>query len=340
MWRKPPRWWYAPGSRFAPAMLHPAALAYGTAAELRFRVTRPSVSLLPVICVGNFTVGGAGKTPTAIAVAQILARLDRTPAFLTRGYGGKEEGPHLVDPEHDTAERVGDEALLLARHGQTVVSRRRPDGARFIEGLGRDCIVMDDGFQNPSLHKDFSLAVIDASVGLGNGRVFPAGPLRGALKRQLPRAHAILVLGGSANQRTALAARISGKPVLKAALRPVAGGNGLSGQRVVAFCGIGRPAKFFQTLEEMGAVVVQTVGFADHHRYTARDAESLLALAAKMRADLVTTEKDAARLTETDGPLGRLKAKALAVPVEVTFDGQDGERLEELLRLALRAARR
>lgn len=336
---EPPSWWYGRKRSWASVALLPVAGAYGLAVETRFRLTEPYVSRLPVICVGNFTMGGAGKTPTAIAIAGILRELGRSPGFLTRGYGGAEAGPRLVDVEEATVEKAGDEALLLAGHGPTVVSRKRPLGAQLLETLGCDCIVMDDGFQNPSLRKDFSVVVIDGGVGLGNGRIFPAGPLRGALTRQLERASVVLVVGGSAQQRTALAVRIAGLPALKATLAPSNHGIGLAGRRVVAFCGIGRPAKFFQTLREMGADVVETVSFPDHHDFTEKDAARLLALAKKSGAGLVTTEKDILRLKGKSGVLGTLRERTVPLPVKLVFDGDDGGRLAELLLTAVRSAR-
>lgn len=333
---EPPRWWY--GGKRAPVLLLPAAYAYDVATELRFRLTRPQVSPLPVFCVGNFTMGGAGKTPTAIALAHMLAEVGRKPAFLTRGYGGSESGPLPVKPDHG-AEEVGDEALLLARHFPTVVSRKRPEGARLIEEMGCDCIVMDDGFQNPSLHKDFCLAVVDGGAGFGNGRVFPAGPLRGALRRQLPRANAILILGGSVPRRTALAARFAGLPVLRGDLRPAPAVSSLAGQRVIAYCGIGRPQKFFETMKETGAVLVKGVRFPDHHPFTEKEAARLLSLASRKRAALVTTEKDFARLAGKEGRLRELRDKSFAIPVALALDGNEGMRLEDLLRDAIRKAK-
>lgn len=334
----PPRWWYG-GRSTAAAALKPVAFVYGAIGELRFRVTPLHRAGVPVICVGNFTMGGAGKTPTAIALARLLQEIGRTPGFLTRGYGGTEKGPHQVDPAGDNATRVGDEPLLLARHAPTFVSRNRPAGAEFIERHGCDCIVMDDGFQNPSLHKDFSLIVMDGGAGVGNGCVFPAGPLRAPLHRQLPRASAILILGGSRARRIALGARITGRPVLMAELRAEAE-HDLAGRRVLAYCGIGRSSKFFQTLQEAGANVVRTESFADHHAYTDAEAAKLLADAAELKALLVTTEKDHARIAGATGRVGALRERSFALPVSVVFEEGDELRLTELLREALRARAR
>ncbi len=195
---EPPPWWY--GGRIPAAAwgLLPVSAIYGALVQRRFRKASPYSSKLPVICVGNFTVGGAGKTPVALKLASLLSDEGRKPGFLTRGFGGHERGPHLVDAALDDAARVGDEPLLLADAAATVVSRDRPLGARLLETLGLDTIIMDDGFQNPSLKKDFSLIVIDAGAGIGSGRVFPLGPLRAPLRFQAGMADAILILGGKA----------------------------------------------------------------------------------------------------------------------------------------------
>jgi tetraacyldisaccharide 4'-kinase len=240
----------------------------------------------------------------------------------------------------DTAFRVGDEALLLAAHAPTIVSRDRAEGARAIEALGPDCIIMDDGFQNPTLHKDFCLIVLDAGAGFGNGRSFPAGPLRAPLARQLPFASAILVLGGHQRQRHALAARFAGLPVFKGFLRPVPGAFSLRGQNFVAFCGIGRPAKFYETLEATGGRIIEQVSFPDHHRFTENDADRLLSLAAAKGARLITTEKDAVRLTGEKGSPATLKEVSLTLPVALAFEDGDEGHLAQKLVDVLSAARR
>ena len=195
---EPPSWWYSERIPSAAWGLLPVSALYGAAVQKRFRDAKPYRCKLPVICVGNFTMGGAGKTPVALKLAALLRERGIRPGFLTRGYGGSERGPYLVNAASDGAARVGDEPLLLAEAAPTVVSRDRPAGARLLETLAVDAIIMDDGFQNPSLAKDFSLVVIDAAAGLGSGRVFPLGPLRAPLAFQAGMADAILLLGGGA----------------------------------------------------------------------------------------------------------------------------------------------
>ncbi len=206
---EPPSWWYGGRIPFAAWGLWPISAVYGKLVERRFRAVSPYRSKLPVICIGNFTMGGAGKTPMALKLASLLREAGLKPGFLTRGYGGSERGPHLIDSAEDGADRVGDEPLLLAKAAPTVVSRDRPAGAKLLETLGVDAIVMDDGFQNPSLEKDFSLIVVDAGTGVGCGHVFPLGPLRASLAFQLGKADAAVILG--ARDRTDAARLIKHK---------------------------------------------------------------------------------------------------------------------------------
>ncbi|WP_457106168.1 tetraacyldisaccharide 4'-kinase [Methylobacterium sp. P5_C11] len=291
---RPPGFWSAAPNHPAARGLAPLGAVYG--ALVARRMDRPGARAgCPVLCLGNFTLGGAGKTPSALAVAGLLAELGRAPAFLTRGYGGRHAGPVRVDPDRHGAAEVGDEPLLLARRAPTVVSRDRPAGAALCRSLGADVIVMDDGLQNPSLAKDLSLAVVDGATGIGNGLPFPAGPLRAPLARQWPHVGGLIVVGdGAAGDAVARMARQRGLPVHRARLVPAT--DDLAGRRCLAFAGIGRPEKFFATLIESGAVIAGTRPFPDHHPYRAAELVDLLEAAGRLGADLVTTEKDAARL--------------------------------------------
>ena len=387
---EPPSWWYS--GRIPPAAwgLLPVSALYGAAVRKRFRDAKPYRGKLPVICVGNFTMGGAGKTPVALKLAALLRDRGISPGFLTRGYGGRERGPYLVNAASDGAARVGDEPLLLAEAAPTVVSRDRPAGARLLETLAVNAIVMDDGFQNPSLVKDFSLIVIDAGAGLGSGRVFPLGPLRAPLAFQAGMADAILLLGGGTgggdivervnlslkmktpsscpsphklalaslhfsvvasasgcdgekerqncpprSQRTA-AGSLSprgegwgegafftrGKNVFEAQIVPRATEE-MRARPYLAFCGIGRPAKFFDTLRDAGISAVKCRAFPDHHPYTEADARALLAEAKTLKAGLITTAKDLARLKGASGVLAELRGAACALPIAIEFSGDD-----------------
>jgi tetraacyldisaccharide 4'-kinase len=275
---------------------------------------------VPVVCVGNFVVGGAGKTPMALALAKIARSRGLRPGFLTRGYGGEEAGPLMVDPRVHAPERVGDEALLLAAAAPTVVARDRPAGATLLAESGIDFIVMDDGFQNPSLAKNFSIIAVDAEVGVGNGMVFPAGPLRAPLKTQLRLADALVVIGdGAAADPLIRAAARAGRAVLRARLKPMRVKEWRK-TPILAYAGIGRPEKLFASLAEIQAPVAKTMAFADHHRYTEVEAKRLMAHADAAGLRLVTTEKDLARLTGATGAVGMLRDRSDAFAVSLEFE--------------------
>jgi len=268
-------------------MLAPVGTLHGASVALKASLARPFHPGVPVICVGNLTTGGGGKTPIAIAIAEALRARGNKPFFLTRGYGGSERGPALASRAHSAA-AMGDEALLLARHAQTVVSRDRAAGARLAVEKGADVIVMDDGHQNFTIAKSLSLVVVDAETGFGNGFQIPAGPLREPVRQGLARADAVILVGdGSPDLQD------YDGPVLRAHL--VVDGASFAGQRVFAFAGIGRPDKFFAALDHAGADLVGSCAFPDHHPYTEDEVLQLKAVAGE--ALLVTTEKDFVRMT-------------------------------------------
>jgi tetraacyldisaccharide 4'-kinase len=322
--RAPAFWWGKPGA--ASALLSPLATIYGAVAARR--LAQPGTrAAVPVICVGNPTVGGAGKTPAAIAIARLLIAAGETPMFLTRGYGGRLAGPVMVDPAH-TAMQVGDEALLLARVAPTVVAEERVAGARLAADRGASVIVMDDGFQNPSLIKDLSVLVVDAR-GIGNGRVIPAGPLRAPLEPQLDRASALLI-AGETDSAIEAAARARGLPVFHGKLEPEPDAvAALRARKVLAFAGIGDPEKFFATLAAAGIDAAVRRSFPDHHRYSMKEARALLREADQGSLELLTTEKDAARL-KGDASVTMLSARARVLPVAMTI-----AETEEFQRLVL-----
>lgn len=315
-----PGWWYRPKGLTA-TVLAPLSGIYGMIAARRLHAENAYRSRLPIICVGNFTAGGSGKTPfTAMLLPMLTARGER-PAVLTRGYGGSVHGPHWVDPATDSAAGVGDEPLLLARLAPTLVSRDRRAGAHQIEDQGQaTCIVMDDGLQNPSLIKDLTIAVVDGARGIGNGCVIPAGPLRAPLGAQGVLVDAIVFNGSPSEDLAARLAEECAAPQIVASLEPSGDVSWLAGQPVVAFAGIGNPARFFATLERAGARVAERVAFPDHAAFTAADADRLLALAARHQARLVTTAKDHVRLTGSE-KLKTLAAAAAFLPVAMKLDG-------------------
>jgi tetraacyldisaccharide 4'-kinase len=301
-------------------LLSPVGTAYGAITGARMARTGARAQV-PVICVGNLTVGGAGKTPTAIAVAQVLLSEGARPFFLSRGYGGALAGPVRVTPQHRAAD-VGDEPLLLTGIAPTVVARDRIQGAQLAFGEGASVIVMDDGFQNPSLIKDCSLVVLDGERGIGNGRVFPAGPLRAPLNAQLTRASALLVIGEASAKASDVIARAQarGLPILYGRLAPDPDAiAALVNKKVLAFAGIAYPMKFFDTLAASGVAASVKRAFPDHHPFTSADVRALLEQAKHQDLLLVTTEKDLARM-QGDAACAELAAAAFALPVRLETD--------------------
>jgi len=315
-----PDFWWEPRRGMQALALAPLSALWGTGATMRMRRApsfRPSV---PVICVGNFVVGGAGKTPTAIALARAARDLGLKPGILSKGYGGSVSEPIRVDPGRHASSEVGDEPLLLAVAAPTVVAPDRPAGARRLLDEGVTLILMDDGFQDPKLARDLSLMVVDSGAGIGNGMVLPAGPLRAPLGVQLALADAVLMVGdGTAGEEVRRAAAVQGCEVLNAAIRPVRDREGHTAA-VFAFAGIGRPEKFFDTLREAGIEVAASRAFPDHHVFQPADARALLADADRRGLRLVTTEKDHVRLARGEGALARLGEAAEPFPVHLEFE--------------------
>ncbi len=314
-----PAFWHRPRS-FTSRLLRPLGALYGAVAAQRMQGKGLEAGV-PVICVGNYHLGGAGKTPTVLALAHILRELGERPVVLSRGYGGERRGPLMVDPEKHSAREVGDEPLMLARHLPVVVARDRVDGVALAKSRLASVILMDDGFQNPALVKHAALIVIDSERGIGNGLVFPAGPLRAPVAAQLARTDALVVIGtGSAAQAVAAAVTAAGKPVLAAHLEPDAAAVAkLKGRRVLAFAGIGDPGRFFRTLRASGIEVAQQKEFADHHRFSAEEIAALVSDARREGLIPVTTEKDLVRLSG-DAELAALARELVAFPVTLQFD--------------------
>ncbi len=276
-------------------LLSPLSAVWAWGVARRLAEADPYRSSIPVICVGNIVAGGAGKTPVVLALVRYFRAQGRQVHVLTRGYGGTEVGPRAVDLARHDAARVGDEPLLLAAAAPTWVARWRPDGAVAAADMGAEILVMDDGFQNPTLAKDLSLVVVDGGYGFGNNRVMPAGPCREPPARGLARADAVVLMGEDQVGVTPQIAA-AGVPILHAHLVPGPEAALLAGKKVVGFAGIGRPAKFFATLAATGADVIETVAFPDHHPYGATEIAEMAALAASSGALLVTTAKDAVRV--------------------------------------------
>lgn len=294
-----PAYWYdqqTTAHRLAAAALSPLGRLYGWAVRKRFDFYYPVPMARPVLCIGNLVAGGAGKTPVVLSLVTLLQEAGFNPHILTRGYGGAEEGPLQVSPGRDTPSDVGDEALLLVEKAPTWVASNRPLGAQAAIDTGATLIIMDDGFQNPAILKDFALVVIDGAVGFGNGHAMPAGPLRENIADGLSRAHGIVIVG---EDKAGVAEKVrqhSEAPIFRAVLKPDADNPDLFGKTVFAFAGIGRPEKFKDTLIAQGAMLEGWGSFPDHFAYIGEDLAELVAAAEARDALIVTTAKDHVRL--------------------------------------------
>lgn len=314
----PPFWWEKPDWRSL--ALSPLSLAYGAVARRQLRKGRRQKIDAPVLCVGNFTVGGSGKTPVAIALAGQARAAGLKPGILSRGHGGSFSEPHVVDAAHDAAKHVGDEPLLLAAHAPVAVSPNRAAGAALlIERHGCDFLIMDDGFQSARIHMDYALMVVDAHYGIGNGHVIPGGPLRARVRDQLLYTDAVLKMGeGTAADALVRRAARAGKPIFDALVRP-RNGAAFAGRQFLAFAGIGHPEKFFDSVGQAGGTVAIKRPFPDHHVYARDELADLASAARKAGLGLVTTAKDAARLRHGDVPAGFLEGLDV-LEIETVFD--------------------
>ncbi len=314
----PPFWWKKTGP--LALLFSPLSLVWGWASTKRMELAPTASVPVPVLCVGNFIAGGAGKTPTAIALAAAAKKRGLKPGFLSRGHGGRIVGPALVDLEKHRAADTGDEPLLLAKAATTVICAKRPAGARLLVELGCNFIIMDDGFQNPSLAKDFSIVVVDAKRGIGNGWTIPSGPMRAPLSDQLALASAVLVIGEAPGaDRVIRETARRGKPCYLARVR-VSKAASWKGRKFLAFAGIADPSKFYDSLESTGAQIVSRRSFSDHHVFTRDEASELLTLAKDQEAELVTTAKDMARLAGTRDELAVLAVETKVLEIALEFD--------------------
>lgn len=301
-----PDFWARPG--LLSDLLLPLAWGHAGLSVARRALTRAKRVGVPVLCVGNLVAGGAGKTPVVLSLARMLSDAGYRPQILSRGYGGSLAGPKRVDPAQHSAAEVGDEPLLLARAAPTWIGRDRVATAEAAIAQSADVLLLDDGFQNPSLQQDLALVVIDGEFGFGNGRVIPAGPLREPVKAGLARAQAVIVMGAGKSDLP-----LAGTTMLKAKL-VACDAELLKGKRLAAFAGIGRPQKFFAMLKELGAVLVAERGFPDHHRYHEAELDQLAREATSQGAALITTEKDLVRLEP------RWRARVAVLKVEVAWE--------------------
>lgn len=325
---KTPAFWYEQNLTLPATLLIPFSWLYLAGAGLRGLAHAPSHKpTVPVICIGNLTAGGSGKTPVAIAVMKLLIdeKLAGNPCFLSRGYGGLRKGPAFVDRHKDGFRCVGDEPLLLARHGTAIISRNRSAGAVMAEKHGTDMIVMDDGLQNLSLKKDICLTVIDGASGFGNGLVIPAGPLREEPAAGFKKSDAFIIIGDDTSGVGRLLP--PEKPVIRARLSVPEDWIAAKDVSYVAFCGLGRPEKFRKTAESQGLKIAAWHEFPDHHVFSEEDLKHLDNEASGKNARLLTTEKDAVRI-----PSGfRFKNPLDIMPVRIEWSDEGKKKLAQII---------
>lgn len=302
-----PEFWQSKG--LVSTLLTPAAWLWAIGARMRAAKAPRHHANIPVICVGNLSVGGAGKTPIAASLATLLPGAH----FLSTGYGGSAKGPLLVDPARHDHRLVGDEPLLLSEIAPCWVAKDRAAGARAAAEAGARCLIMDDGFQDPSLAKDVCFLVVDGQAGFGNERCLPAGPLREPIRDGLKRANAVILLGHDAHH---IRERVAPVPVLQAWVEPETEAQILVGRKVVAFAGIGRPNKFFHALDKLGANLVEAYAFPDHYPYHPAEIAELQKSAKQHHAFLVTTGKDSVRV-----PLG-LRDQLAVLEMDVVWEDE------------------
>jgi len=281
--------------------------------SLLYAGKKPFECKLPVICIGNVTVGGAGKTPVAMAISKLLKKHGKDPVFLSKGYKGILQGPIKVNPEKHKAFEVGDEPLLLAQTSRCWVSKDRPSGLKAVETTGAKAVVMDDGMQNLSIKKDVTFAVVDGSYGFGNGFVLPAGPLRDRLQQALTSADAVIVIG---RDRSNVRQFLGSYNIIQARIKIL---NKIKdkNKKFIAFAGIAIPEKFFRTLEKEGIKISRALAFPDHWSYSEKELDKIIEIAKEEEAGIITTEKDMVKIPK------KYRSKMTALKIEVTFDNPE-----------------
>jgi tetraacyldisaccharide 4'-kinase len=318
---KAPQFWYEPNTWKA-KFLYPLGYFYNLLTLLRGKLAKPQSYSCLTICIGNLNVGGTGKTPTTIALAQHFLKKGLQVHVVSRGYKGKFQGTFLVDPQKHKSDEVGDEPLLMSEFTSVWVSNKRKNGIAAAENAGAQIVLLDDGFQDPSFHKDFSLIVVDGEKGFGNKKCMPAGPLRENIVQGFKRADALVIVGHRIYKFDTFPTHLK---IIHSTLKPIETGMNWKEGKYLAFAGIADPSKFFKTLRSLGANLIDCVALSDHQNLDGQVLKRLERKANSAHAQLVTTEKDAVRLSNT------YRKKVLSLPVRIEFD--DKNELENLFNI-------
>ena len=318
---KAPQFWYEPNTWKA-KFLYPLGYFYNLLTLLRGKLAKPQSYSCLTICIGNLNVGGTGKTPTTIALAQHFLKKGLQVHVVSRGYKGKFQGTFLVDPQKHKSDEVGDEPLLMSEFTSVWVSNKRKNGIAAAENAGAQIVLLDDGFQDPSFHKDFSLIVVDGEKGFGNKKCMPAGPLRENIVQGFKRADALVIVGQRIYKFDTFPTHLK---IIRSTLKPIETGMNWKEGKYLAFAGIADPSKFFKTLRSLGANLIDCVALSDHQNLDGQVLKRLERKANSAHAQLVTTEKDAVRLSKT------FRKKVLSLPVRIEFD--DKNELENLFNI-------
>lgn len=327
-----PKFWYRNDwlSKVLALIIYPLSIIWIIISFIKKKVSKTYRSRLKIICVGNLNIGGTGKTPFAIYTYKILKELGFNPVFLTRGYGGKEKGPVKVESTHQYKD-VGDEALLLNNIGPTIVSRDRSLGAKFIENhkYNYDVILMDDGLQNYQLEKNIKFLLVDKNLKFGNKLCVPAGPLREPINQRLKEIDSIILTGNNTDQDIGLRKISDYISVFNSSIKIMQSSN-IKGNKFLAFCGLGNPDKFYETLEKGGYKVFLTKSFPDHHQYTEEEINHLILKAKNKNLTLITTAKDYVKIIDK-------KNEIQVLSIESSFNAKDELRFKAFLKEKLNA---
>lgn len=327
-----PEFWWQKKPTLSAWLLSPIGAIYGWLTVRRMLRAPRGNADIPVLCIGNLIMGGAGKTPATLALVNHLVNLGHKPGILLRGYGGTEKGPLLVKSGHN-AGQVGDEALLYVNVAPTAVCADRVAGATLLGKAGVDIILMDDGFQNPSLHKDLSLIVVDTQTAWGNGLCCPAGPLRAPVNSQLQNASAIIALGdGARGGDVEDAANRHDLPIYRGEMVPVQMSEDFVGRRFIAYSGIGRPEKFFKSLTDVNLETVERFSFPDHHVFTEQDAEKILSRCRSQDAMPITTQKDFVRLLAAPEHTFAAELRQVSKVLKIQIEWENPDSIDVMLR--------